>query len=108
MKISYEDFFDCISKIKDHCNKLNQYSKILNFDFVQDMQNVVDQLEYVLTKLCDDEECGWISYWMWELDFGKKYYDGSVTDQDGEPIKLETIKDLWDMLEKNYCSDHII
>lgn len=105
MKISYEEFFDCISKIIVHYEKLNRYSKILSFDFIQDLQEVSDQLEFVLIKLCNDEEGGWINYWLWELDFGKKYYEGSIVDENNEFVRLETIKDLWNLLEKNYCSN---
>ena len=41
----------------------------------------------------------WISYWLWELDCGKNYVEGSVTIQK-KPLPLKTIKDLYNILTK--------
>jgi hypothetical protein len=43
----------------------------------------------------------WIDYWIYELECGKKYRTGSIT-QDGKPIKLKTIADLYALLKKEY------
>ena len=43
----------------------------------------------------------WIEYWLYELECGAKYRAGSVT-QDGKPIKLKTIADLYVLLKKEY------
>jgi len=43
----------------------------------------------------------WIEYWLYELECGKKYRNSSVT-QDGKPIKLKTIADLYALLKKEY------
>lgn len=43
----------------------------------------------------------WIEYWLYELECGEKYRAGSVT-QDGKPIKLKTISDLYALLKKEY------
>ncbi len=45
---------------------------------------------------------GWcdIEYFMYELDFGKKWTKDSVTDG-GKSIRLETPSDLWDYLTEN-------
>jgi hypothetical protein len=43
----------------------------------------------------------WIDYWLYELECGKKYRAGSIT-QDGKPIKLKTIADLYALLKKEY------
>lgn len=43
----------------------------------------------------------WIDYWLYELESGAKYRTGSIT-QDGKPIKLKTIADLYALLKKEY------
>lgn len=42
----------------------------------------------------------WISYFIYELDWGRKYKDGCVTSR-GRNIPLKTIDDLYDLLNKN-------
>lgn len=39
-----------------------------------------------------------ISYFVYELDFGRNYKDGCIKDKDGNNIKLETPEDLWNVL----------
>ena len=41
-----------------------------------------------------------ISYWVFELDFGRKWTENSVTDSYGYPIKLQTSDDLYNYLTK--------
>ena len=57
---------------------------------------VVDLLEFIF-----NDENQWISYWIFELDFGKDYEDGWVTQKDGAVIPLKTVEDLYDLLVKN-------
>lgn len=47
------------------------------------------------------DKCEWIEYWLYELDCGAKYRPSSIT-QDGKPIKLKTISDLYALLKKEY------
>ena len=48
------------------------------------------------------DEYDWIDYFMYELDFGKKYYDGCVLDKDKSIINLSTAENLYEFLIKNY------
>ena len=43
----------------------------------------------------------WIEYWLYELDCGKKYRNGSVM-FDKKPCKLKTVADLYALLKKEY------
>lgn len=42
-----------------------------------------------------------IRYYIYELDFGADWRKNMVLDNDGNDIKLQTIKDLWDALQRN-------
>lgn len=55
---------------------------------------IIGLLEYIM-----DDESEWISYWVYELDCGKRYKDGMITDAEGNNIKLKTITDLWAILQ---------
>lgn len=59
-------------------------------------------LQYALeTMFCDDKEAmSNIEYFVYELDFGKKYYDGMITDSEGNYIKMATVEDLYNVLMK--------
>lgn len=58
--------------------------------------DILSLLEFIFN---DKEE--WISYWIYELDWGKEYEDGSILNKNGSVIKLETEKELYDFLLKN-------
>ena len=47
------------------------------------------------------DKCEWIEYWLYELECGAKYRPSSIT-QDGKPIKLKTMADLYTLLKKEY------
>lgn len=53
-----------------------------------------DDVVKLLEKMFDDED-GWISYFCWELDFGKLWEDGMISDSEHSSIPLKTVKDLW-------------
>ena len=39
-----------------------------------------------------------IDYWIYDLNFGSKYYDGCITEKDGTNIVLKTAENLYDYL----------
>lgn len=59
----------------------------------------IEVLLEMLVREYNDEEAGWIDYFCWELDFGKNWLPGRVTDEFGRDIKLENLYDLWSFLE---------
>lgn len=89
----------------------------LNNDFDTDISNVaakynlywlgIDKLDCsqelleLLRMIMEDEEDDWIGYFCYELDFGRDYKEGSITDADGEDIQLATVKDLYLLLTKS-------
>ena len=48
------------------------------------------------------DEYDWIGYFMYELDFGKKYRKGMVKESDGSIIDLSNAERLYEFLIKNY------
>lgn len=58
----------------------------------------IDILYNLLKELVNDKQDDWIGYYLWELDFGKKYEDGMITEADGTIIKLSTPEELYDLI----------
>ena len=59
-------------------------------------ETVIDLLEFIF-----NDKNHWIKYWTFELEFGERYEDGDVKDEDGEVIPLKTAEDLYDLLIRN-------
>ena len=53
----------------------------------------------ILHKLFEEKDVDeWISYFCFELDFGKKYKEGCIKDENGKDIPLATSDDLYTIL----------
>jgi len=60
---------------------------------------LVDQiLEILKTQLNDNGD--WIEYFIYELDFGKKYKPGCATNADGSHIDISTAGKLYEFLRR--------
>ena len=55
-------------------------------------------IELLKIEFNDDED--WIEYFIWELDFGKKYKDGMITNKNNEIIDLSNVENLYKFLNK--------
>lgn len=76
------------------------FSVILDSDYVSRYNNhwVVNQLVYLLQKsMNDDIVHSWIEYYIYELDFGKKYKPGMVIVQHKD-VPLRTPEDLYNAI----------
>ena len=58
----------------------------------------------LLSEIFKDEEEGWINYYIYELEFGKRWKPGYIIDN-GRDIKMETPGDLYDYLIECYDKD---
>jgi len=74
---------------------------ILRDDFISGYDNsiITDQMLKILKTEFDDFN-DWIDYYIYELDFGRKYKDGMVTSKNGEIIKLIAPEDLYELLNE--------
>lgn len=64
----------------------------------------IDTLINLLKVLVNDEYDN-IGYYIWELDFGKKYEDGMITSADGEILKMSNAGELFDFIQDNRTSE---
>lgn len=107
--ISKEQFVTIINKMKavdDFVNEVNDKSRQLRetlddsfLDFFEGNSLFVahsDIVVQLLENMFNDNDM--ISYWIYELNYGRKYEDGCVQDCDGNNIDISTVEKLYDYL----------
>lgn len=114
--ISKEKFTEYINKIQefreieDNINKAGVKLEFFSFSFIEYETLILDLLEDMFQDKEDDKYgISNISYFINDLDFGKKYKDGMIT-INGENVKMATVEDLYDLLvasiiDKNYSNE---
>lgn len=101
--LSKDDFVKQIKemeKVYDFYDEFNSFFRNHNIDGYLFFPDSVDVSIYLLEVIFDDKG-HWISYWMNELNFGKKYETGMICDEDGRDIILKTPEDLYEFLVVN-------
>ena len=100
--ISKQNFIKYINKLKQLRfleDSLNSAGELFDFSisFGHHEQLIVDILEDAF----EDRESNWISYFLYELDFGSKWSEGIVI-MDDEDISMRDAGDLWDVLVSDW------
>ena len=97
---SFKNYLDSIRNLWSFEDEMNTVIRTHGGDdcsiWPSGWTDILSLLEFIFN---DKEE--WISYWIYELDWGKEYEDGSILNKNGSVIKLETEKELYDFLLKN-------
>ena len=108
--ISKEQFVKCIdfiikrSEAQEKINELftNEFEDAIFYPYFKYETAYVDLLELIF----NDTENNWISYFIYELDFGRKWKPGMVTDDFGD-VPMSSAEELYDFLinkeETNKC-----
>jgi hypothetical protein len=106
-KITYEEFeqsikaiCDCLDFQDSISEAVYRYNDTSKDDATLFLPTAwIDACINLLEILTDDIENNWIAYWLFEIERGKDYTDGCVTESDGSIIPLKTPKDLWNLLK---------
>lgn len=102
-----ELFIKSINQIKKGREFDDKFCKVLEemssetpcyITLYNDTENYIYEIleDYYSEEIVDD----YIMYFTCELDFGKEWYEGCITDDEGKNIKLKTINDLYNICEK--------
>jgi hypothetical protein len=97
-----ELFVETINKLQElseEQEKFNDTLRIIDPEFGGGYihNKTIFLVEELLSKILNDKYDN-ISYYMWELDFGKEYEPGCITEEDGTPIPLANASDLYDLI----------
>jgi|SRR3990167_3343423 len=58
----------------------------------------VDTLILDVLEVAMDDQNDWISYYVYDLNWGKDWEEGKITSKAGEDIQLKTFNDLYNIL----------
>lgn len=99
--VTYKDFCIYLRRIKaifDFESELAKLRKPTDKDeFTLFYPTMIDDIVDLLEMIMNDLENHWISYFIYDLNFGEKYKKGDVT-VDGDEYPLRNVKDLWELL----------
>ena len=92
---TYLEFYECMEELR------------AAMDFYEGLARLGIQLDYIplentyvknLQRLVNDKN-DWISYYIYERDWGKEEGDCVFEHKTGEPIPLKTLEDLWNLIQ---------
>ncbi len=110
MTLSKSKFVDIINELKINSELANDISNVerkirsvIKIDMIDScgFMFVNEHIVVDLLKVIFDDDNDWIEYYLYELDYGKKYYDGIVTFKN-KIVKLATAEDLYELLMTSY------
>lgn len=103
-KALFVETIKCLKKQWAHDDKATQaLEKIFDAGSFSGYKThyVTNQLIKILqVAMNDDNADSWIEYFVFDLDFGKKYTVGCANNKDGSNIDLSHAGKLWDFLNK--------
>ena len=103
--ITKERFIEIIKRLENY-NKLQENINGLFNECIDNKENdfcnagsICIGHESVVVELLENMfDTDMISYWIYELDYGRNYKDGYVQDGEGNIIDLSTLEKLYDYL----------
>jgi hypothetical protein len=106
--MSKGQFVACLLELKsiiDDTEQVHKAMKKLSPDFGGFYNERAETLVFnVLQDIFNDKENDWIGYFIYELEWGKKYRKGMIKSGKNEIIKLASLDDLYKLITENYVS----
>ena len=110
--ISKEKFVEIINRLKKYDELQNDINELFcesidnkEKDFINAGSICIGHESVVVYLLENMFDTDMISYWIYELDYGEKYTEGCVLDENMNNIDLSTSEKLYDYLIKSLESE---
>lgn len=104
--ISKSQFIYFINFIKERADAMDKINEVFTDEFEDSIFYPYFKYEAKLVELLQiimrDTDSEWISYFIYEKEFGDNYKDGDVSEADGTAIPMGTAGELYDFL----CSEY--
>ena len=102
--LSKEEFIDIMENLRKADTfyaKINDVLRTYGADGYIFPPPNIDDVVFLLDKIFKQGTYeSWISYFVFELEFGERYEDGCATEADGTNIDLSSAEKLYDLLVK--------
>lgn len=105
--LNKEKFVEIIEKLKktnDFVDEVNDKARKLDDAIISDFFNASSlsiSHESIVVELLENMfDTDIINWWIYELDYGRKYKEGCIQDCNGKNIDLSTVEKLYDYLVK--------
>ena len=112
MIISKEKFVEIINRLKNYKELQDKIDELFKDnidnrenDFINAASICIGHESVVVYLLENMFDTDMISYWIYELDYGEKYTEGCVLDENMNNIDLSTSEKLYDYLIKSLESE---
>ena len=103
--LNKEEFIKIINRLKeanDIQDRVNDIFREAEDNILCDFTNAGSLMichEDIVVELLENIfDTDMISYWIYELDYGRDYIDGCIVDEHNEVVNIETAEDLYDYL----------
>lgn len=100
-KEEFVKYIDRIQEVSDKNEKFEAAGRECFEDFLWFPNDLQTELIKLLSRIMNDDT-ELIDYFVYELDFGREWEPGYVTEKDGTDIKLANASDLYDELVRNW------
>lgn len=106
VEIKEKNFCELVDSIEEFWYLLDDIRELIGIDLSDSrLSDLMDSVAIFLTDIFNNKVDSFslmddISYYMWELDFGKKWEPGMVV-IDGKDIPLRNSHDLWKLICSN-------
>ena len=97
MNISYKEFEQHMLDIQHDYEYYEKVCDAVNSDFMYENLRCAGLAIDLLAQMMEDDD-DLIGYFIFELDWGKDYEPGCLTDKNNEDIPLATLRDLYNVL----------
>lgn len=111
LRISREEYCEAVHGLEKETRRIDRFNEGMrnvfsDGDWDPPMLTEIDSfsaLILLLSRLTEDRressvDESWLEYFIFELDYGKKWSKGSVVDENGEDIPFSTPEEVYDFL----------
>lgn len=103
--INKEQFIRHMNKLQTLSEEADAINKLLKDNKLIELHISTGEYESIairiLQDIFQDYDNSWLDYYIYELDFGKKWKVGCITDRDGADIPLSNASELYNTLIEN-------
>lgn len=99
-KEKYIQFLKELEDMDRKAKKVYDAMREFDSDFGSFSTGYYEPLAVDIIETAMGDKTGWTSYWVYELEFGRKAKKNSVKDKNDKPLKCKTAGDIYELITK--------